>query len=65
MPYVRSQFGSQAQRKYEPRPKGNINLGPKSSIQWICREWVGRLGFNEPKNKQGGSKWPENDDRLV
>ena len=45
--------------------KGCMNLGPKSTIQWICREWVGKLGFNESDNKQSGSRWQENEDRLV
>ena len=42
-----------------------MNLGPKSLIQLICREWVGKLGFNESNNKQNGSKWQENEDKLV
>ena len=33
-----------------------MNLGPKSPIQWICREWVGKLGFNELDNNYNGSR---------
>ena len=42
-----------------------MNLDPKSPIQWICREWVGKLGFNESDNKQSGFRWQENEDKLV
>ena len=33
------------------------DLGPKISIQWICREWVGILGFNGLGSNYSGSKW--------
>ena len=42
-----------------------MNLDPKSPIQWICREWVGKLDFNESDNKQSGFRWQENEDKLV
>ena len=34
-----------------PSPKRWMNLSPKSPIQWICREWVGKPGFSELENK--------------
>ena len=37
--FVGSQFEAQAQNVW--------SLGPRSSIQWICREWVGNLDFCE------------------
>ena len=48
-----------------PKPKGCMNLDPKSPIQWICREWVEKMGFNESDNKWSGFRWQENEDRLV
>ena len=44
-------LGSCLGYNWSPKPKGQINLGLKSPIQWICREWVGKLGFNELDNK--------------
>ena len=41
-----------------------MNLGPKSPTQRICREWVGKLGFNESDNKYNGFRWQANEDRL-
>ena len=41
------------------------NLGPKSAIQWICREWVRKLGSNELDNNYCGSRWQEKKDKLV
>ena len=46
-------------------PKGKKDLGSKSPIQWICREWVGKLGSNELGNKYSRSKWQESKDKLV
>ena len=34
-----------------PSPGGWMNLGPKSLIQWICKKWIGKLGFNELDDK--------------
>ena len=48
-----------------PKIKGCMNLGPKSLIQWICREWVEKLGFNELDNKYSGFRSQENENRLV
>ena len=42
-----------------------MNSDPKSPIQWICKEWVGKLGINESDNKQSGFGWQENEDRPV
>ena len=36
---VGSQFGAQVQNVW--------SFGPMSSIQWICREWIGNLDFSE------------------
>ena len=52
-----TQFGSLAQMMDESRPK--------SPIQWICRESVGKLGFNELDNKYSVFRSPENEIRLV
>ena len=41
----------------DPKPKMLMDLGPMSQIQWICREWVGKLGYNEFGNNYNGSKW--------
>ena len=41
-----------------------MNLDPKNPIQWICREWVRKLSFNELDNKWNGFRWQENEDRL-
>ena len=42
IPIVGSQFAAQAQNVW--------SLGPMSSIQWICREWVKKLGPNDLDN---------------
>ena len=36
-----------------------MDLGPKGPIQWICREWVRKLGFNESIHKWSGFKSQE------
>ena len=48
-----------------PKPKGWKDLGPKSPIQWICREWVKKLDSNKLDNDCSGSKWQENKNKLV
>jgi len=39
---VGSQFETQAQNVW--------SLGPRSPIQWICKEWVKELGSNKLDN---------------
>ena len=39
------------------KPKSKKDLGPKNPIQWICRERVGKLGYNELDSNYNGSKW--------
>ena len=29
-----------------------MDLGPQNPKQWICREWVGKLGFSELDNNK-------------
>ena len=48
-----------------PKPKSQKDLGPKSLIQWICREWVRKLDSNKLDNNYGGSRWPESKDKQV
>ena len=48
-----------------PEPKWLKDLGPKSPIQWICREWVRKLGSNELDNNYIWPKWQESKDKLV
>ena len=36
-----------------------MDWGPKSLKQWICREWVGKLGFNELDKHKSRFKWQE------
>ena len=36
-----------------------------SSIQWICREWVGKLGYNELGKNYNGSRWQESKSGLI
>ena len=47
------------------KPKGLKDLGPKSPIQWICREWVRKLGFNELDNNYSGPRWQDSKDKLI
>ena len=42
-----------------------MDLGPKSLIQGICREWVGKLGFNELNNKYNGFRRQGKEDKLI
>jgi len=42
-----------------------MDLGPKSLIQWICRECVRKLGSNELGNNYNGSRSQEKKDGLV
>ena len=35
-------------------PLGEWDLGPTDSLQWICREWVQELDFNEFDNGRCG-----------
>ena len=48
-----------------PEPKWLKDLGPKSPIQWICREWVRKLGSNELNKNYGWLRWQESKDKLV
>ena len=48
-----------------PKPKSQNDFGLKSSIQWICREWVRKLDSDELDNNYGGSRWPESKDKQV
>ena len=41
------------------------NLGSKSLIQWIGREWVRKLDSNKSDNNYSESRWPESKDKLV
>ena len=36
-----------------------MDLGPKSPKQWICREWVRKLGSNESDKHNNGFRWQE------
>ena len=36
-----------------------------SPIQWICREWIRKLGSNELDNNYSGSRRQKNKDKLV
>ena len=47
------------------KPKGLKDLGPKSPIQWICREWVRKLSSNELNNNYSGPRWQESQDKVV
>ena len=40
-----------------PKSKSSKDLDSKSPIQWICREWVGKLGSDELGNDYSGFKW--------
>ena len=51
------QFGPLVQRINE--------LRLKSLIQWICREWVRKLSFNELDNNYSWPRWHESKDKLV
>ena len=42
-----------------------MDLDLKSSIQWICREWVRKLDSNELGNNYNGSRWKERKYGLV
>ena len=42
-----------------------MDSGPTNPIQWICKELVGKLGFNESDKKQSGFSWQENEDRPI
>ena len=42
-----------------------MDLGPKSLKQWIYREWVGKLGFNESDRYLGRFGWQENVSKKV
>ena len=48
-----------------PKPKGLKDLGLKSLIQWICWEWVRKLGSNELDNNYSWPRWQESKDKLV
>ena len=47
------------------KPKSQNDLGLKSSIQWICREWVRKLNSNELDNNYDGPRWLESKDKQV
>ena len=42
-----------------------MDLGLKSSIQWICREWDRKLDSNELGNNYNGFRWKERKYGLV
>ena len=42
-----------------------MDLGLKSPIQWICREWIKKLGSNELGNNYNWSRWQERKYGLV
>jgi len=42
-----------------------MDSSSKSSKQWICKEWVGKLGFNELDNQYNGFKRQEKEDKLI
>ena len=42
-----------------------MDLDLKSSIQWICREWVRKLDSNELGNNYNGFRWKERKYGLV
>ena len=46
-------------------PKGLKDFGLKSLIQWICWEWVRKLGSNELDDNYGWPRWQESKDKLV
>ena len=48
-----------------PKPKSQNDLGLKSSIQWICREWVRKLDSDELDNNYDGPRWLESKDKQV
>ena len=45
--------------------KGLKDLGPKNPMQWICREWIRKLGFNELDNNYSWPRWQECKDKLI
>ena len=47
-----------------PKPKGLKDLGLKSQIQWISREWVRKLDSNELDNNYSGPRLQESKDKL-
>jgi len=36
-----------------------MDWGPKSPKQWICREWVGKMGSNESDKHKNRFRWQE------
>ena len=44
-------------------PKSEWDLGPVDQLQWICREWIQELGFNEFDNRAVSTKgmWASHD----
>ena len=48
-----------------PKPKGLKDLGLNNPIQWIFREWVRKLSFNELDNNYSWPRWHESKDKLV
>ena len=36
-----------------------MDWDPKSSKQWICKEWVGKLGSNESNKHKSRFRWQE------
>ena len=42
-----------------------MDWGSKSPKQWICREWVGKLGSNESDNHKSRFSWQEDVDGQV
>ena len=36
-----------------------MDWNPKSPKQWICREWVGKLGSNELDKYKSRFRWQE------